>query len=114
MERVLLIKKGNKMAEQSDCKRQIVKIAANNTELQYYLLSPVDGSRVILDAYTVGYGQEKIDADRVVADDDWAFWDGLDGPGIAAKITDAVDAVALFNKIQTVMDGVDGDTVDLD
>ena len=102
------------MALVTDCKRQLVKIAENNTELQYYLLSPVDGSRVLLNEYTVGYGQEKIDGDRVTADEDWAFWDGLDGVGIATKITDAVDAVAFFDRVQTVMDGEDGNTIDLD
>ena len=102
------------MALVTDCKRQLVKIAENNTELQYFLLSPVDGSRVLLNEYTVGYGQEKIDGDRVTADEDWAFWDGLDGVGIATKITDAVDAVAFFDRVQTVMDGEDGNTVDLD
>ena len=66
------------MAEASDCKRQIVKIAENNVELQYYLLSPVDMSKVILSEYTVSYGQTKIDADRIPIDQEWSFWYGLD------------------------------------
>lgn len=102
------------MAEQSDCKRQLVKIAENNTELQYYLLSPVDGSRVVLDQFTIGYGQQKIDTDRTIADEEWAFWEGLDATGIADKIRDAADAVSFFNGVQTVMDGEDGNKVDLD
>lgn len=102
------------MAEQSDCKKQIVKIAENNVELQYYLLSPVTMEKVILPEYTEAYGQTRIDDDRAVADTEWAFWDGLDAQGIADKITDAADDVAYYNKLQTAMGEDDGYTLELD
>ena len=102
------------MAEASDCKRQLVKIAENNVELQYYLLSPVDMSKVILPEYTIAYGQQKIDDDRAVADDEWAFWDGLDAEGIADKISTAAENVAYFNNVQSVMNNIDGTIVELD
>ena len=102
------------MAEASDCKRQIVKIAENNVELQFYLLSPVTGERVPYAAMTIGYGQEKIDTDRATADTEWSFWDGLDAVGISDKIKDAADDVELYDKLQQVMDAVDGTVIDLD
>ena len=102
------------MATQEQCKRQVVKIAENNVELQYYLLSPADLSKVVLDEYTESYGQTRITDDRVAADDDWAFWDGLDAKDISDKIADASDNVAFYNQLQTVMDAVDGTTVELD
>ena len=102
------------MAEQSDCKKQLVKIAENNVELQYYLLSPVDMSKVILPEYTVSYGQTKIDTDRAQADSDWAFWDGLSAADVAAQITEAQKQVAYFNDVQDVMNAIDGTVVELD
>ena len=102
------------MATQEQCKRQLVKIAENNVELQYYLLSPADLSRVVLTEYTESYGQTRITDDRVIADDEWDFWDGLDAQGIADKIATAADDVEFFNQAQTVMDAVDGTVVELD
>ena len=102
------------MAEKSDCKMQIVKIAENNVEVQWYLLSPVTGERIPYAAMTEGYGQTRIDDDRVTADAEWAFWDGLDATGIADKIKDAADDVALYDKLQTAMAAEDGTVIDLD
>uniref|UniRef100_A0A6M3J1E6 Uncharacterized protein n=1 Tax=viral metagenome TaxID=1070528 RepID=A0A6M3J1E6_9ZZZZ len=103
------------MAEASDCKRQIVKIGENNVELQYYLLSPVTGARVVLGEYTVAYGQTKIDNDRISADAEWEFWDGLDAKGIADKIKTAANEVDYFNLIQDVMtNAADGTVIDLE
>jgi hypothetical protein len=102
------------MTTKEQCKKQIVKIAENNVELQYYLLSPNDYSKVVIDQYTEGYGQTRITDDRVQADEDWAFWDGLDAPGIAAKITEAADEVSFYDKIQDCMDAEDGTVIELD
>ena len=102
------------MAEASDCKRQLVKIATNNVELQYYLLSPVDYSKVVLPEYTVSYGQQKIDDDRAIADTNWAFWDSLDAQGIADKISDAANEVDYYDTVQDVMDDIDGTIKELD
>jgi len=102
------------MAEASDCKRQLVKIAENNVELQYYLLSPVTGEKVVLSEYTVSYGQQKIDDDRAVADQEWAFWEGLDARGIADKIALAAKEVEYYDKVQNIMGAVDGTIVNLE
>lgn len=102
------------MAEASDCKRQLVKIAENNVELQYYLLSPVTMDKVILPEYTVSYGQQKIDDDRAVADADWAFWDGLDAQGISDKISTAAKNVTYYDSVQTTMEADDGTITELD
>jgi hypothetical protein len=102
------------MAEASDCKRQLVKIAENNVELQYYLLSPITMGKVVLGEYTVSYGQQKIDDDRVNADEEWSFWAGLDAKGIADKISDASDEVDYFDQVQAVMNAEDGTLVELD
>ena len=102
------------MATQEDCKSRIIKIAENNVEIQYYLLSPVDYSKVVLGEYTESYGQTRITDDRVAADNEWSFWDGLDAAGIADKIKDAADEVALYDKLQQAMDAEDGTVIDLD
>ena len=98
---------------QEQCKKQIVKIAENNVELQYYLLSPTDYSKVVIDQYTESYGQTEITDDRVSADAEWDFWDGLDAQGIADKIKDAVDNVDFYDKLQEAMDAEDGTTIAL-
>lgn len=102
------------MAEKSQCNRRLVKIAENNVEDQYYLLSPVDGSKVVLTEYTTSYGQIKIDTDRADADANWSFWDGLDAQGIADMISDAAKEVEFYDNVQTVMNAADGTMMDID
>lgn len=102
------------MATQDDCKRQLVKIAENNVELQYYLISPYNYKKVILPEYTISYGQQKIDDDRVEADAEWTFWAGLDAKGIADKISVAADNVKYYDDVQSVMNDVDGTIIELE
>ena len=90
-----------------DCKQQIAKIAENNVEIQWYLISPIDGSKVI--AFTESYGQTRIDEDKVAAETEQAEWDELrDVTVLADRIAVADAAVAFYDKLQTAMTSADG------
>ena len=102
------------MATAAQCRKQLVKIAENNVELQYYLLSPATLERVVLPEYTISYGQTKIDSDRATADSTWQFWNGLDAPSIASIVSEALDNVTYFDKVQDVMNAADGTIVDVE
>ena len=69
---------------------------------------------MVLDEYTESYGQTRITDDRVSADENWTFWDGLDASGIADKIKDAETEVKFYDTLQTVMNAVDGTVTELD
>lgn len=96
-----------------DCKVQAVKIAENNVELQWYLLSPIDGEKVV--AFTESYGQTRITEDRVAPDVEKLMWDSVGSDmTIIVNNQKAADAdVELYNTLQIVMEAVDGTTVSL-
>ena len=90
-----------------DCKQQIAKIAENNVEVQWYLISPVDGSKVV--CFTESYGQTRIDEDKVAAETEQAEWDELrDVKVLGDRIAVADAAVAFYDKLQTAMTSADG------
>ena len=95
-----------------DCKQQITKIAENNVEVQWYLISPVDGSKVV--CFTESYGQTRIDEDRVDAEAEKATWDELrDVKVLGDRIAVADAAVGFYDTLQQAMSAEDGTTIPL-
>lgn len=96
----------------TQCHRQVVKIAENNIELQYYLYNN-QMQKIVISEFSEAYGQSRITAERVDADAAYDMWANLDVKELAAQVTGASKEVLFFEQLQTVMDAEDGTIIDL-